>query len=118
MSLLLLEDCGGDVFAADELRVGRGDLHGDVVHQFLELVGAGHEVGFAVDFDHHAELRAGVDVAADDALLGGAGGLLGGRGDAALAQNDFGFGQVALGFVERLLALHHSGAGAFAELLY
>ena len=46
----------------------------------------------------HAELAAVVDVAADQALLGGARGLLAGRGDAALAQHDFGFADVALGF--------------------
>jgi hypothetical protein len=48
-----------DVFLADEARIGGGDVHGDVVHQFLEIVGAGHEIGLAVDFHQHAELAAG-----------------------------------------------------------
>jgi hypothetical protein len=43
---------------------------------------------------------------------------LGGRGDTLLAKNYFGFLDVALGFIESLLAIHHSGAGFFPELLY
>ena len=35
-----------------------------------------------------------------------------------LAQNDFGFAHVALGLHQRLLALHHAGSGALAELLH
>jgi len=47
-----------------------------------------------------------------------AGGLLGGRGDAAFAQYDFGLGQVAVGFLQGALALHHAGAGALAQLFH
>ena len=104
------------VFLADELRIGGGDVHRDVAHQFLKIVGAGHEIGLAVDFHQHAQLRAGMDVGTDQALLRGARGLLAGGRDAALAQHDFRFGQVALGFGQSALALHHSGAGALAEL--
>ena len=68
MSLSFVERLRRDVFLADELRIGRGHLHGEVFHQLLEIVGAGHEVGLAVDLDQHAELRAGVNVAADHAL--------------------------------------------------
>ena len=93
-------------------------MHGDIVDQFLEIVGAGHEIGLAVDFHHHAELAAVVDVGADQTLLGGAGGLLAGRRDAALAQNHFGFGHVALGFHQGVLAFHHSRAGALAEVFH
>ena len=35
-----------------------------------------------------------------------------------LRRIDFGFGQVAVGFLEGLLALHHARAGRVAELLY
>ena len=35
--------------------------------------------------------------------------------DAMLTQNDFAFGKVALGFLERPLAFHHAGAGALAK---
>ena len=65
-----------DVFLADELRVGGGHLHGQILHQLLKVVGARHEIGLAVHFHQHAQLRAGMDVAADDALPRGARGFL------------------------------------------
>jgi hypothetical protein len=55
---LLLEHACRHVFLADEARIGGGDVHGDIVHQLLEIVGAGHEIGLAVDFHQHAELAA------------------------------------------------------------
>ena len=39
-----------------------------LAHELLEVVGAGDEVGLAVDLDQHADLAAGVDVRADDAF--------------------------------------------------
>ena len=116
--LLFFEHVRRHIFPAEILRIGRRDVHGEIVHQFLEIVGARHEIRFAVDFHQHAELAAGVDVAADQALLGGARGLLAGRRDAVLAQHDFGFADVALGFHQGLLALHHAGAGTLAEFFY
>ena len=114
--LLLLECFGSDIFLADELGVAGGDVHGDVVHQFLEVVGAGDEVALAVDLDQHADLAAGVDVAGDRAFAGGAGGLLGGHGHAALAEHDDGLLHVALGLDQGVLAIHHGSAGLVAEL--
>ncbi len=89
MSVPCRVTASGDVFPADELRIGGGDLHGDIVHQTLKILGARDEIGLAVDFDQHAQLGARVNVAADDALLGGTRGLLCRRRDAALAQNHF-----------------------------
>ena len=43
-------------------------MHGDVLDQLLEALGARHEVGLAVDLDQDADLAAGVDVGADHAL--------------------------------------------------
>ena len=86
--LLLLEGFRSDIFLADEARIGGGDVHGDVVHQALEVVGASDEVALAVDLDQHADLASGVDVAGHRAFAGGARRLLGGGGDALLAQND------------------------------
>ena len=100
-----------------KLRIGGGDVHRDIVDQFLEIVGAGDEIALAVDFHHDAELAAVVDVGADQTLLGGARRLLAGRRDATLAQYDFAFGEVALGFHQGALAFHHPRAGALAELL-
>ena len=79
----------------------------------LEVVVLGDEVGLAVDFDHEAGLGVGRDFGGDDALLGGAGGLLGGDGHAGFAQELDGGGLVAVGFDERLFALHHADAGFF-----
>ena len=93
-------------------------MHGDVVHQLLEVVRARHEIRLAVDFHQHAELAAVVDVASDQALLGGARGLFAGGRDAVLAQHDFRFGDIALGFHQGLLAFHHPRAGALAEFFY
>ena len=115
---LLVQGVGGDVFLADELRIGGGHLHGQVLHQLLEVVGARHEIRLAVHLHQHAQLRAGVNVAADDALPRGARGFAGGLGDARLAQDDLGFRQIALGFDQGLLALHHARAGPVAELLH
>ena len=67
-----------DVFLADELRIGGGDMHREVAHELLKIVRASHEIGLAVDFHQHAQLRAGVDVGTHHALLGGAGGFLAG----------------------------------------
>ena len=49
-------------------RVRRGDVHREVAHQRLELLGARHEVRLAVHLHQHADLAAHVDVAADRAL--------------------------------------------------
>jgi hypothetical protein len=92
-------------------------VHGDVLEQRLEVVGAGDEVGLAVDFEQHADLAAGVDVGADRALVGGAGGLLLRRGHAALAQHDEGAFDVALGLLQGLQTIAHGRAGLLAQLL-
>ena len=57
-----------------------------LAHELLEVVGARDEIGLAVHLDQDADLAAGVDVRADHTLGGGAAGLLGSRGEAALAQ--------------------------------
>src|SRR3990172_8036743 len=64
------------VLGDGEGRRDAGDLHGDVVDQRLEGIGAGHEVGLAVDFDDNADAAARVDVGVDDPLAGLASGLL------------------------------------------
>ena len=69
-----------------------------------------------VDLDDRALVA--VDGDADQALGGGAAGLLGGGGEALGAQPvDRGF-HVAAGLAERLLAVHHAGAGALAQFLH
>ena len=76
-----------DVLGVDVERRQSGDLDGQVADELLELVGAGHEVGLAVDLDEHADPAAGVDVARHEPFAGLAAGLLRGRGEALLAQD-------------------------------
>ena len=73
---LLRQRLFGDVLLAEELRIGCSHLHGEVMHQLLKIVGARDEVGFAVHLDEYAQLGAGMNVAADHALFGGAGRFL------------------------------------------
>ena len=88
---------------------------GDHLHQALEQVVARDEVGLGIDLDDDA-LGAG-DGDADQAFGGDAVGFLRGLGQALLAQPvDRGL-DVALGFAERGLAIHHARAGLFAQVL-
>src|SRR6185437_13429848 len=67
----------GDVFAANVAGIGGSDMHGDIAEQLLEVIGAGDEVGLAVELDEDADLTASMNVGAHSSLIGGAGGLLG-----------------------------------------
>ena len=58
-----------------------------------------------------------MEVRLDDALAGRAPFALAGLGDALLAQDRVGLVEVAIGLLERLLAVHHARAGHLAELL-
>src|SRR5690606_13184259 len=93
---------------------GEGSL-GDGGGELDEVVVLGHEVGFGVHFHQHG-LAAGLG-GGHAAFGGDAAGLLVGLGQAGLAQRLGGGVDVAVGFGERLLALHHAGAGALAQLL-
>src|SRR5690606_14494690 len=116
-SALLLEHVGRHVFAAGPRGVGRGHLQGDLLQERLEVLGARDEVGLAVEFDEHADLAPGVDVGANQSFTGGAAGLLRRLRQATLAENRDGIVEVAIGLLERSLALHHAGTGQIAELL-
>ena len=60
---LALKSLGRDIFLAHELRIARRDVHGNIVHQLFEVVGASHEIALAVYFHQHTNLAAGMDVA-------------------------------------------------------
>src|SRR5512144_542753 len=77
---LLLEHLGRHLLTPNVARVGGRDLHRQLLHQVLEVVGARDEVGLAVHLDEHADLAAGMDVRRDDAVGGGAAGALRGSG--------------------------------------
>ena len=115
---LFLQHFGRYFFAADIARIERGDVHGDIVRKLLEGVGAGHKVGFAIDFHQHADFSAGVNVAADQAFAGFARGFLGRRGLPLFAQDADGFFEVPIRFHERGATIREAGVGALAQLLY
>jgi len=91
------------------------ELLGDLLAERAEGFVAGDEVGFAIDLHEQAEFAVGLHVADDDAFFRVARGLLAGGGDTFLAQVVHGGIKTAVGFDERLLAVHETGAGDFAE---
>src|SRR5512133_703962 len=115
---LLRDDVRGDLLAADPARRGRRDLHGEVLHERLEALGARDEIGLAVHLDEHADLAAHVDVARDRALGRGARGLLRGGGEPLLAEQLLRLREVAARLGEHLLAVHHPRPGLLPELLH
>ncbi len=104
----------------DRLGVHRGALverdREDAAHQSLEVVVAGDEIGFRVHFDDDAEI--GLDGDADEAVGGDAAALLGRLGEALLAQPIDGRFDVACGFAQRVLAVHHARAGLLAQVFH
>ena len=107
-----------DVFLADVLRIAGRDVHRDVVHQFLEVVGARHEIALAVHLDEHTNLAAGVNVARHRSFAGHTRRLLGRHRNALLAQNHDRLLHVAFGFGQSLLAIHHRSPGLLPELFH
>src|SRR5579885_160584 len=114
---LALKDFRRHVFAPDKFGVRGANLHCQVMDQLLELRIAGHEIRLAVDFDDHADLTPGMNVAADKTFRCGPARLLGGNSLAALSQNRESLIQVAARFIQGLLALHHGRAAYLAQLL-
>ena len=88
---------------------------GDGLGEGEEVGVLGDEVGLGVDLDQHG--LAAVLGDRDAAFGGDAAGLLVGLGQARLAQPLGGGVDVAVVLGERLLALHHAGAGALAQFL-
>src|SRR6516164_862311 len=89
----------------------------DLGSQLLELLVLGHEVGLAVQLDHDA-LGVAVKLSGDQAVPGGPGGALARVLDALEAKDLDGLLEVAVGFRESVLAVHHSGAGLIAQPLH
>ncbi len=107
--MLVLErvDFGHALFIGDQR---------DGLDQSLEFLVASDEIGFGIDLDDHA-VRA-MHRHADQTFSRDAAGLLGGLGQALLAQPVDGRLDVAAGLVERALAIHHARAGFFAQVLH
>jgi hypothetical protein len=102
--------------AFDVVRALRQRDLGGLADEVLELVVLGDEVGLRVDLDRNP--ASAVDGDADEALGRGAARLLGRRGKALGLERVDRRLEVAAGVVERLLAVHHPGAGALAEVLH
>ena len=108
----------GDLQGAEFL-----EIHPGVIGQFLCDFDAkclkglvlGHEIGFAVDLHEHADFASGLQMLGDDALVGFAAGLLDRDVRVFLANDVHGGLKVAIGFGERLLAVHHAGVGHAAK---
>ncbi len=84
-------------------------------HEPLEVVVAGDEVGLRIDLDDHADKI--LDGDPDEPVGRDPAALLGGLGEALLAQPvDRGL-DVAVGLGQRVLAVHHAGAGLLAQVL-
>src|SRR5699024_4492576 len=81
------------------------------IRELLELLVLGHEIGFAVELDQHAALTG------DEPLGRGTLGTLAHILGALDAQEFDGLVEVAGVFFERLLAIHHPGAGELPEPL-
>jgi hypothetical protein len=93
-------------------------VHGDIVHQFSEVVGASYKIAFAIHLNQHTDLASCVDVAGDGTFTGDTGSFLLSDGGAALTKNDDGLFHIALGLGQGLLTVHHGRSGAFAELFH
>src|ERR1700722_19812192 len=99
--------------------VGRLALDGrvdDLLGGLLEQGGLGHEVGLAVQLDQDARLGA-VQLRSDQAVGRGAGGPLARVLDALDPEQLDRVAEVAIGLGERVLAVHHAGAGLIPEPL-
>ena len=95
---------------------GEGSL-GDLLGVSLELLVHANEVGLAVELDDSAGGCVLGNESHNGAFIGGTAGLLSNSGKTAGAQNVDGLVHIAVGLDEGLLALHHAGAGHFAEFL-
>ena len=93
-------------------------MHGDVVQQFLEVVGAGNEVALAVDLHQHPDLPARVDVVRYCPFTRHARGFLGRNRHPLFSQQDNRVLQVPLGLGQGMLAVHHGCPGLFPELFH
>src|SRR5690606_29951632 len=88
--------------------VGRERRPGNVAYDLLERIVAGNEVGFRIHLYDNGARRVGRD--ADEALGRGTPGLLVGLGYALGAKPVDGRLDIAIGFDQRHLAIHHARA--------
>ncbi len=97
----------------DSIRAVGDDEVDERVGLLLELVGAGNEVGLALEEHDRADVA--VDLQGYDALVIVAVVALGARSETLLTQELLRGVDGAVGLLEGLLAVHHSGAGGIAQ---
>ena len=96
--------------------VGQNDL-ADVLHELLERLALGAEVGLAVDLNHSADTALGADAGIGHTLGGHTAGLLRGLGQALLTQPVNSLVHIAVAGLESLLAVHHADVGHLTQSL-
>ena len=103
------------------LQVSRILLQGqidDVLRETDEVGILGHEVGFTVQDGHDAGLAVGRNLGQHTTFGGRAVRPLVGDQLSFLTDNLDGLFRIAIGFDQRLLAIHHAGTGQFSQFCY
>ena len=95
-----------------------GNGFGAGVHKSDEAVVFGDEVGLGVDFDDNADFLGLVHIGVNYALSSDAARFFRSGSQAFLTQNLNCFLHIAVGFGQRLFAVHHAAAGSLAQGLY
>ena len=96
---------------------GAGDVDRHLAREGLEVLGAGDEVGLALNFDQDPDLASGVNVGGDDTLAGGPPLPLGRRGLPLDTQDLDRPLDIAVGLREGSLAVHDRRASAVSKRL-
>ena len=113
-----LRRIGRERLAQEAVDIGCRGMHAlrdELRDDLAEIFVTRDEIRLTRHFDEHAGAAVVEDLAADDAFARRAVGTLLGLGDALLAEVLDGGVHVATILLERLLAIHHAGAGALAE---
>ena len=85
-------------------------MHGQILGKGLEIIGLGHEIGFAVHLDHNADLPPHVDIGGNRTILRRLGGTLCGGRHPLFPEIIDGLFKIPFRGGERFLAIHHTGA--------
>ena len=81
----------------------------------LRVVGPGHEVGLAIEFDQGSDSAAAMDVRFNEPIIGLSRRLLSSGCDALLPEDSLGGIYVSIGGFERALGVHYPGPGQVSE---
>src|SRR5918996_1161910 len=107
-----------DVLEGDVLGVHRGHVDRHLPGELPEVLVSRHKVGLAEDLDQRPLAPIGMDVGGDAPLPGAAPAALRGRSGPLPAQDLDRLLLVPFGLLERVLHVHHRGAGALPKRLH